>query len=322
MNSAVPTIAPSIGASALRLSGFSDQEWWGRWTLGRQASVDFRLRMPTTLHLKFEGYMAQHDQRLNIFLDGSSLGKFAYGNLGGNMQFGKSVLLKLATGKHRLTFQSNLSSRSSENVILAPKDPRDLGIAFRVLDILPRTSPLPSSSLPIDLLHSNSVEKTGYYLLHQRGPYLVVAQEGFNAVFRTSTQGVINYSFVRSQREQQLVFSLDNHIFYQTNASPFATVIRGQIKMPKLTNSTHQINVRPLVTKSLQLNSYLLADTAVESSNVGFYVDRLTIDPLSNQFADTTLAVILAFPCLLMCLHFLLGDVIFFRRFSYKNKNQ
>jgi hypothetical protein len=62
----VPSVSQVLKVEHIRLSGLSGQEWWGRWTLGRQANIDFILPAPTALRLEVEGYMAQHDQTLNV----------------------------------------------------------------------------------------------------------------------------------------------------------------------------------------------------------------------------------------------------------------
>jgi hypothetical protein len=235
------------------------------------------------------------------------------------MQFGKVTALQVAAGPHRLSFQNNLSSRSpvpatstvptinTVPVTFAPSDPRDLGVALWGLKLLPQATSLPNTALPLDLLRSEHVQKSGYYLLRRKSPYLVVADDGLTTLFRTPGPTVLHYSFIRARQGQQFSFLLDGHPFSQTQAAEVASVVRGQVELPRLGGSLHKLTIQPIDKGDFRHTSYLLADTAIGSLDAEFYVDQLTLEMPSSLLWPLLAAVALATIGTWLCFRLLLG---------------
>ena len=308
MSTQIPDVSPGSGVGGVRLTGFSGQEGWGRWTLGQQADLRFELKTAQTVRIEVAGYLAQRHQQLKIVLDGQRLGLFSYKDSGGNTYFGRVSVFGLASGEHILSFGSNLSSRTAKTPSFAPSDARDLGVAVSTLKVGPQPSHSPLLKLPADLLRSSAVKKDGYYLLSQRGPYLVTAPSGFNTVFHSAGQTMLRDGMVRSRQNQQFKFILNNRTIYETNVSQYANVVNGTLTLPVLKDGLQRLTVESVHAGNLRPTPYLLRNTAVDDSSVGFYMDQFQLETTGHPLVWMTLAVLLAVLLIWQCFRLLFSQ--------------
>ncbi|EYB66764.1 hypothetical protein DEIPH_ctg076orf0025 [Deinococcus phoenicis] len=272
------------------VQGFSDQEWWGRWTLGKEASLRFVLPTPQTVVLDYTGYLGQMDQRISVWLDGRQIGRFQYNNGGGDKQFGQATSLRLPAGPHSLTFRSNLSRLSDGSPLPAGADPRDLSTAFYRLDLLPRPETRPALSLPADLLREPAVLKLGQFVFKTPGRYLPVSQEGLTLEFQlrepaSAPRPVLDFGLLRQREGQQFTFSLDGRPFYRTPRQPGAGLVRGSTEFPRSSPGLHRLQIRAEGGGAVRDTSYLLTEVSVRTDQVSFYTERLLLHPASDSYA-------------------------------------
>lgn len=270
-----------------RLEGFSGQESWGRWTLGREASLHFVLPAPQEIVLDYTGYLGQMDQRISVWLDGRQIGSFSYNNGGGDKQFGQATALRLPAGPHTLTFRSNRSSRSEGRADAASTDPRDLGIAFYRLDLRPRPEAQPPLTLPADLLREPAVLKLGQFVFKTPLRYLPVSHEGLTLdielpIQEIARQPVLDFSLLRQREGQQFNFLLDGRLFYQTPGQPGTGLVRGSTALPVEAPGLHRLQIVPLGGGPARNTDYLLTDVSLRAEQVSFYVEHLRLHPAAT----------------------------------------
>jgi hypothetical protein len=227
----VPSVAEDL--SDLRigdLSGFREQELWGRWTLGKTATISLQAKHEGWAEVQLDMSLPYPQQHLQLSLNGQVLIGLTGPQKNAHLVF--ALPLELRAGRNRfeiLTDRSNLDPSSSP---FAPQDKTDIAVSLAQIEFA-----------PLQVFTPRQMGRV--YGVGQLPPpitYQSVSEQGLTLFARLSGPRLLNYRLLSAADQQTFDFQLDGRSMRTVNAGPRGSLVQGQLPLD-LDGSLHQVRI-------------------------------------------------------------------------------
>lgn len=292
-----------------RLQGFSDQEPWGRWGVGKTSSIEFTINKPETLSLSYQGVLPFSEQRLVVYLNGISIGDFRQPPGNTNTRFAQKFVFNASPGTQKISFSTNHSLIDQPNNTL--NEYRDLSVSFEIFKInIPERIDIlyPHSNLPLNSLY-------GVFPNLTTPIYLPAGDSGLSFFLKQSTTKELKiiYALLPTYSGQKFNFFLDgeqiNQVFHKGSG-----LVKGELKIGLVHAGAHRVDIRSTRNKTnQQIYDYLRANTSLENNQVLFYVNSLEISPIDSKSIENNSILYFTFIIITLISSFIILYILLFR---------
>lgn len=271
MNPILPRIESRTPSLALTgFSGFRDPEPWGRWTLGKTATIDLEAGPGGWTALDLRSVLPFREQTFRVLLNGQEVTRLQSAQPNANYQI--SLALKLRPGVNEVQLLTDKSNRDARLTPFAPRDPSDLGVALQQLSF---GKPEVFSRFPADTIYGASWNP----LL---STYAAAPTNEVTIFSRASGPQELGYSLLRTREGQRFTLQLDGAEL-QTLSSPVSgNLVKGRLQLT-LNGQEHRLTLRALPDQaSAQPLGGGMAALRDVDGQIPFYVQNLSLVPVAS----------------------------------------